>query len=79
MEANKQQIIWLLENVTQYRIAKETGMSQGSLSQLKKGKELDTFIIDADNIEEAKTTAENLAHADGVWSYDLEIKVSEDF
>ena len=38
MEANKQQIIWLLENVTQYRIAKETGMSQGSLSQLKNGK-----------------------------------------
>ena len=38
MEANEQQIIWLLENVTQYRIAKETGMSQGSLSQLKNGK-----------------------------------------
>ena len=38
MEANAQQIIWLLENVTQYRIAKETGMSQGSLSQLKNGK-----------------------------------------
>ena len=38
MEANKQQIIWLLEHVTQYRIAKETGMSQGSLSQLKNGK-----------------------------------------
>lgn len=38
MEANKQQIIWLLENATQYRIAKETGMSQGSLSQLKNGK-----------------------------------------
>ena len=38
MEANKQQILWLLENATQYRIAKETGMSQGSLSQLKNGK-----------------------------------------
>ena len=38
MEANKQQIIWLLENATQYYIAKETGMSQGSLSQLKNGK-----------------------------------------
>ena len=24
---------------------------------IKKGKELDTFVIDADNIEEAKTTA----------------------
>ena len=42
-------------------------------------KEIDTFIIDADNMEEAKTTAEDLAHADGVWSYDLEIKVSEGF
>ena len=38
MEANSQQIIWLLENVTQYRIAKETGISQGSISQLKNGK-----------------------------------------
>ena len=38
MEANEQQILWLLENATQYRIAKETGMSQGSLSQLKNGK-----------------------------------------
>lgn len=38
MEANKQQIIWLLENVTQYRIAKETDISQGSISQLKNGK-----------------------------------------
>ena len=38
MEANEQQIIWLLENVTQYRIAKETGISQGNISQLKHGK-----------------------------------------
>lgn len=38
MEANEQQILWLLENVTQYRIAKETGMSQGSISRLKNGK-----------------------------------------
>lgn len=38
MEANKQQIIWLLENATQYRIAKETGISQGDLSKLKNGK-----------------------------------------
>ena len=42
----------------------------------KKGKEVDTFIIDAENIEEAKTTAEDLAHADGIWSYDLEIEVA---
>ena len=38
MKANSQQIIWLLENVTQYHIAKETGISQGSISQLKNGK-----------------------------------------
>ena len=38
MEASKQQILWLLENATQYRIGKETGISQGSISQLKNGK-----------------------------------------
>ena len=38
MEANEQQILWLLENATQYRIAKETGISQGSISCLKNGK-----------------------------------------
>ena len=38
MEANEQQILWLLENATQYRIAKETGISQGSISCLKSGK-----------------------------------------
>ena len=38
MEANEQQILWLLENATQYRIAKDTGISQGSISCLKSGK-----------------------------------------
>ena len=38
MEANEQQIIWLLENATQYRIAKETGISQWNIYYLKKGK-----------------------------------------
>ena len=38
MKANEQQIIWLLDNATQYRIAKETGISQGSVSRLKNGK-----------------------------------------
>ena len=38
MEASEQRILWLLENVTQYHIAKETGISQGSISQLKNGK-----------------------------------------
>ena len=54
-------------------------MKEFEVKFIKKGKELDTFIIDADNIEEAKATAENLAHADGVWSYALEIKVAEEF
>ena len=38
MEANEQQIIWLLDNVTPYRIAKETGIPRGNLYYLKKGK-----------------------------------------
>lgn len=54
-------------------------MKEFEVQFFKNGEEIDTFIIDADNIEEAKTTAEALAHADGVWSYDLEIKVSEEF
>ena len=54
-------------------------MKEFEVKFIKNEKEVDTFIIDADNIEEAKTTAEALAHSDGVWRYDLEIKVSEDF
>ena len=38
MEANKQQIIWLLENATQCYIAKETGIPRGNIYYLKKGK-----------------------------------------
>lgn len=38
MEANEQQILWLLENATQYRIAKETGIPRGNICYLKKGK-----------------------------------------
>ena len=54
-------------------------MKEFEVKFIKKGKELDTFIVDAENIEEAKIIAEDLAHADGVWSYDLEIKVAEEF
>ena len=43
-EANSKDIEWLLENVTQYRISKETGVSQSQLSRLKSGK------IDIENI-----------------------------
>ena len=59
--------------------SEKVNMKEFEVKFIENGKEIDTFIIDADNIEEAKTTAEDLAHADGVWSYDLEIKVSEDF
>ena len=62
----------------EFKVSEKAKMKEFEVKFVKKGKELDTFIIDAENIEEAKTTAENLAHADGVWSYDLEIKVSED-
>ena len=54
-------------------------MKEFEVKFVKNGKEIDTFVIDADNIEEAKATAGNLAHADGVWGYDLEVKVSEEF
>ena len=63
----------------EFKVSEKAKMKEFEVKFVKKGKELDTFIIDAENIEEAKTTAENLAHADGVWSYDLEIKVSEEF
>ena len=63
----------------EFKVSEKAKMKEFEVKFVKKGKELDTFIIDADNIEEAKTTAEDLAHADGVWSYDLEIKVSEEF
>ena len=46
---------------------------------IKNGKEIDTLVIDADNIEEAKITAETLANEDGAWWDDIEIKVSEEF
>lgn len=42
-------------------------------------KEIDYFVIDADSIEEAKITALELAHADGIWSNELEIKVAKGF
>ena len=38
MEANEQQILWLLENAPQRYIAKETGIPRGNIYYLKKGK-----------------------------------------
>lgn len=61
------------------KASEKVNMKEFEVKFIKNGKEFDTFIIDADNIEGAKATAEDLAHADGVWSYDLEIKVAEDF
>lgn len=38
MKADSKKIKWLLENETQYRIAKETGVAQSKISNLKNGK-----------------------------------------
>ena len=51
-------------------------MNEFKVKFVKNGKEIETFVIDADNIEEAKITAETLAHEDGAWWDDIEIKVS---
>lgn len=53
-------------------------MKEFEVKFIENGKEIDNFVIDAYNIEEAKTTALELAHADGVWSYDLEIQVGSE-
>lgn len=54
-------------------------MKEFEVKFIENGKEIDCFVIDADNIEEAKTTALELAHADGIWSNELEIKVVKGF
>ena len=54
-------------------------MKEFKVKFVKNGKEIDTLVIDVDNIEEAKITAETLAHEDGAWWDDIEIKVSEEF
>ena len=38
MKANSKDIEWLLDNITQYQISKETGLPQSKLSELKNGK-----------------------------------------
>lgn len=38
MKADETKILWLLDNTTQYRISKETGISQGNLSNLVHGR-----------------------------------------
>lgn len=37
MKADSEKIEWLLDNVTQYRIAKETTVNQSVLSRIKSG------------------------------------------
>ena len=54
-------------------------MKEFKVKFVKNGKEVETFVIDAENIEEAKITSETLAHEDGAWWDDIEIKVSEEF
>ena len=54
-------------------------MKEFEVQFFKNGEEIYYFIINADNIEGAKAMAEYTAHKDGVWSYDLKIKVAEDF
>ena len=54
-------------------------MKEFEVKFIENGKEIDCFVIDADNIEEAKVTAEALAHSDGVWNNKIEIKVTEEF
>lgn len=54
-------------------------MKEFEVKFIENGKEIEFFVIDADNIEEAKTTALELAHTDGVWSDKLEIKVAKEF
>ena len=43
---------------------------------IENGKEIDCFIINAENIEEAQEIAEEIAYQNGVWSHDLEIEVA---
>lgn len=38
MKADSKKIKWLLENETQYKISKDTGIAQSKLSSLKNGK-----------------------------------------
>ena len=49
-------------------------MKEFKVKFVKNGKEIETFVIDADNIEEAKITAETLAPEDCAWWDDIEIK-----
>ena len=56
-------------------------MKEFEVKFVKNGKEIDTFIIDAENIEEARATALRLAYMDAVWLWggDFKIEVSEEF
>ena len=52
-------------------------MKEFEVKFIKNGEEIACLVIDADNMAEAKITAETLAHEDGAWWDDIEIKVSE--
>ena len=51
-------------------------MKEFKVKFIENGKEIDCFIVNADNIEEAKITAEEIAYENGDWSYDLKIEVA---
>ena len=51
-------------------------MKEFEVKFVKNGKEIDCFIINAENIEEAQAIAEEIAEQNGVWSYDLKIEVA---
>lgn len=57
LEADSEAIEWLLQNVSQYQISKETGVAQSKLSNLKSGKikiENLTFKVASDLTKFAK-------------------------
>lgn len=56
-------------------------MKEYEVKFIKNGEEIACLVIDADNMAEARATALRLTYmdTDGVWSYDLEIKVAEEF
>ena len=56
-------------------------MKEFEVKFIKNGEEIDTLVIDADNIEEARATALRLAYMDAVWLWgsDFKIEVSEEF
>lgn len=63
LEADSEDIEWLLQNATQYQISKETGIAQSKLSNLKSGKikiENLTFKVASDLTDFSKKIQKNV-------------------